>query len=103
MYWDRENQNGVLERRIESERIVIEEMLKYPNIKIFGFSNCLEIITELDNYKDIAHYSADINSELLALMSREECLVTVENYEAYIASMYDIFANYDYDAIFVAE
>lgn len=100
VYWDRENQKGTLERQIESQRILIEEMLKYSNIKIFGFSNSVEIITELDNYKDIAHYGEDINSELLRLMSRDECLITSGNYEAYIECLYEVFANYDYDSIF---
>lgn len=100
LYWDRLNQTGTTEWYIEAEKIAIEEMLKYPNIKVFAFSNCMEIVTELNYYKDIAHYWEHTNSNLLRRMSWGEGLLTWENYEAYIESLYDIYTNYDYESIF---
>lgn len=103
LYWDRLNQTGMVEWYIEAEKIAIEEMLKHSNIKVFAFSNCLEIVTELNYYKDIAHYWEHTNSNLLRRMSWSEDLLTTENYETYIESLYDIYINYDYESIFTTD
>lgn len=101
--WDRENQTGSVEYQIEVRRVAIEEMLKYSNIKVFDFSAYMPIVGDLDNYIDTGHYSGEINTLLLKLMREEQCLITEENFNVHIESMYEIFVNYDYEAIFMVE
>lgn len=100
LYWDRLDRTGKTAWYIEAEKTAIEEMIKYPNIKVYAFSNYLEIVMELGYYKDIAHYWEHTNSNLLRQMAGGEYLLTEENYEAYIQSLYDVYMNYDYDSIF---
>lgn len=99
-YWDTLNQAGEVNWHIELERCAIEEMLSVPNIKIFSFSNNFDLTCNLDNYKDQAHYSEEINSAMLNWMLKDEYLLTTENYEAYLSEIREFYTSYDYDTIY---
>lgn len=59
---------GWIYTHIEAERIIIEEILKHDNIKLFIFNDDPEIISDLNNYKDDEHYASWINSYILKCM-----------------------------------
>lgn len=99
-YWDEMNQEGKLEYMIEAEKVAIEEMLQYDNIRLFSFASNTEMICDLDNYTDQAHYSPIINSQILKWMKNGEYELTKENYEKYIENMRTFLCTYDYDAIY---
>ncbi len=95
-WWQSQRDYGSLNKQIEAEKIIIEEILKYDNIKLFSF-NCLsDITTDLNNYKDSIHYGEWINSLMLKYMSEDKCLLTYENYETYLSEERDLYYNYDY-------
>ena len=75
-YWDFLNNTGKLGWQFEMERISIEELLQYPNIRLYSFSDDFEIICDLDNYKDYLHYGEWINSRILEQMKEEKHLLT---------------------------
>lgn len=100
LYWDRLHQEGKLEWYIEAEKIAIEDMLKYPNIKLFSFCNYIDVVGDLSYYKDVGHYWEKTNSNMLRKMNAGEFMLTIDNYEEYIDSLYQLYGNYDYDAIF---
>ena len=95
-WWQSQKDCGLLYKQIEAERVIIEEILKYDNIKLFSF-NCLsEITTDLNNYKDNIHYGEWVNSLLLKYMSEDKYLLTYENYESYLTEERELYYNYDY-------
>lgn len=100
LYWDKLSQLGKLDWYIEAERIAIEEMLQYDNIKLFSFCSHVDIVENLSYYKDIAHYWGKTNSNLLKQMKSNNFRLTADNYEEYIDFLHQTYCNYDYESIY---
>lgn len=98
-YWDILNATGKTGRQIEAEKIAIEELLQYPNIKMYSFSDNFELVCNLDDYRDTAHYGEWINSDILVWLKNEEHLLTKDNYEAYLTKIEDFYTSYDYASL----
>ncbi|RKI79388.1 hypothetical protein D7V83_15760 [bacterium 0.1xD8-71] len=101
-WWDSLNQSGedVLMRRIDMEQYVIEQMLRYDNVRLFSFFNNHELICNLNNYVDEAHYTGNISSQILIWMKEGEHELTEENYRNYLKDIRDFYSSYDYESIF---
>lgn len=99
VWWQRRVEYGDIYQQVEAERLVIEEILKCPNIKLYSFSNNFEITTDLNNYKDAQHYAEWVNSGMLQWMHEEKYLLTEENYEDYLAQELSYYVSYDYNSI----
>jgi hypothetical protein len=102
-YWDILNQSGKVQYHIDTERLVIEQLLKYDNIKLFSFSNNFELVCNLNNYKDQAHYGQAVNSKMLEWMKAGDYELTYNNYEDYLNQLENFYLNYDYDSIYKNE
>lgn len=100
LYWDKFNQDGEINKRIEVEKIAIEKMLQYSNIYLYSFFDDYNLITDLNNYKDISHYSGEINDQILEWISQGKHRLTKENYMEYLNKNREFYVNYDYDSIF---
>ena len=100
-YWDVQHQNGIAERDIDGMEVEIEELVGIHNIRLFAFGDRQDIVCDLDNYKDQAHYSAAVNSELLRCMAAGEGRLTKDNYQDYIRRIRELYMGYDYDRIYV--
>lgn len=98
-YWDSLDRSGTLERQLQAERYAVHLMLPYENIHLFSFFDAFDMICDMDRYKDIAHYSEDINSQILLWMRNGEHQLTQENYDAYWERVHDHYTSYDYDAL----
>lgn len=96
-YWYR---SGELEKYLLAEKFYIEKLLTYDNIHVFSFFSDYETICNLDNYKDIAHHSGEVNSQILKWMKEGKYELTYDNYEVHCDEVYDFYMNYDYDALF---
>lgn len=94
--WEKLNAEKTLNRTIEAQRTAAEELLKCPNIKLFGFDDQYDIICDLENYRDESHYCAAINSELLKMMSDGIGQLTLGNYEDYFDKNERFYSDYDY-------
>ncbi|MBR5566136.1 MAG: hypothetical protein IKW08_08255 [Roseburia sp.] len=95
-YWDEIVNKGELSYWLAAERVLVEELLKYSNIKLYSFENIFEVICNLDNYKDTVHYGEWINTEILQWMAEEQYLLTEENYMDYFKEMEEFLQVYDY-------
>lgn len=95
-WWQGLVHNGTIYRQIEAEEIIIEEILKYDNIKLYSFNNLTDITTDLNNYKDTIHYGSWVNSLMLQYMYDGRCLLTYENYEEYLKEELLFYISYDY-------
>ena len=90
---------GVLDGKIEGIKIMVEELLKCKNVKLYCFIDEWDIVTNLDNYKDTLHISDDINSYMLYKMKNKENLLTKENYLKKLNEIKEFYDNYNYEKI----
>lgn len=98
--WDSWKREGMLENQVLAEKMLVEELLKYDNVRIFGFSNNYDLITNLDNYMDVEHFSDAINDKILEWMYAGEYQLTQDNYVKYFDDIYTFYYNYDYESLF---
>lgn len=98
-YWDRMNNTGKLDWQIEMECLAIEELLQYPNIKLYSFTDDFEMTCNLDNYRDCLHYGDWISSRILEQMKNGEHLLTKDNYQEYLQNIRDFYTSYDYASL----
>lgn len=103
VWWQQLVEDGSIYRQVEAERLVIEEILKCPNIKLYSFNNIPRITTDLNNYRDTAHYGEWINSLMLKWMHDGKYLLTQENYENYLTQELTFYTSYDYNSILSQE
>ena len=101
-YFHQLYQGGTLERQLEIEKYAIELMLQHDNIHLFSFFTEFDMITDLDNYKDVQHYGEDVNSQMLLWMREGYGELTSENYEEYCKQVRDFYTNYDYSTLSVS-
>ena len=92
-------ESGKVERQIEAEQYIIELILKHKNIHLFSFNNRTDITTDLNNYKDEAHYGAWINSLILKWMHEGKYLLTEDNYKTYLQEEYSFYTTFDYSGL----
>jgi hypothetical protein len=58
------------------------------------------VICNADNYRDVAHHSGAMNSQILKWLYEGEHELTYENYEAYCQAEWDYFVGFDYDSLY---
>lgn len=93
---------GILNTRqlsytIEAYKLAAKLLLSEKNVKIYDFSDKVDITTNLDNYMDTLHYGEWVNDEMLRWMHEGEGELTVENYEAHFDKVKEIYENFEYD------
>ena len=98
-YWDTLKNRGKVDWLIDAEQTAIEEILKYPNIKLYSFCGNFELVCNLDNYKDVAHYGEWVNSLILEWMHNDEYLLTKDNYKEHIKEIREFYNSYDYNSL----
>ena len=91
--------DGTLDSQIDAEQMVIEELVKYPNVKLYSFCNNAELVCNLEHYRDPAHYDEWVNSQILQWLQNDEYLLTKENYTDYIQTKREFYNNYDYSSL----
>lgn len=102
VYWDTIQREGKMDYMLELQKMAIEAMLPYENVKIYSFCNKEDWVTDLDNYIDARHYGGKINSRILRYMVCEECEyhLTKDNYMNYIREIERLYSEYDYDQLY---
>lgn len=99
VWWQELVRSGTIYKQTEAERVVIEELIKYDNIKVFSFNNQKDITTDINNYKDKLHYGEWINSLMLKYMYEGKCQLTKDNYEEYLKEELDFYLSFDYNML----
>lgn len=94
------NRQGLLEKHILAEKYFIEKLLPYDNIHVFSFLTEYDVICNPDNYKDLAHYSGDVNSMILQWMYEGKHEMTYDNYEEHCRQVWEFYTGYDYDGLY---
>lgn len=92
-------EDGTIYRQLEAEEYAISLILEHDNIKLFSLNGREDILTDLNNYSDTAHYGEWLNRYLLCCMKQGDYLLTKENYEAYLAEEYAFFLSFDFGSL----
>lgn len=100
LYWDDLSQDGELLRRLEAHQIVIETLLEYDNITPFSFFDDIEIICNLNYYKDSLHYNQEISDRIIEQMAKGKNILTKDNYKKYMDFLYNYYLKFNYDSLF---
>ena len=82
-FWEALADTKQLNMQIHAEQIATELLVQADNVHLFGFADRTEIVKDLNNYTDALHYSAEINSEILKMISNGEGEITKDNYQEY--------------------
>ena len=102
-WWGTQQTKGLLTKRFEQEKLVIELLLPYENIHLFSWNDQAQLTCDMNNYKDTLHYAPWVNSWMLEQMAAENGRLTRENYMRYLASEQALYADFDYSSIFTQE
>ena len=98
-FWDTQYNLGMVSKIEEAQAAVIEELLQYKNVKLFGFDWDFGTVCDLDNYFDLIHFSTEVSEQLLRYMADGEYLITKENYHEYLADVSNFYHYYNYAAL----
>jgi len=98
-WWHDRISNGEIYAQFEAEEIAIEQMLQCDNIKVFDFACRHDIISDVNNYRDLLHYGDWINSFMLRWMQEGKYQLTKENYKQHLETQLDYYLNYDYSTM----
>lgn len=99
-FWDSMDRYSAVEWQIENMEIATELLLECENIHVYAFFDEYEMICDVTQYSDIAHYSESYNALILDWMASGEHELTKENYKQYFEDMKTFYSNYDYDSLF---
>lgn len=84
---------GLFDSRMRFKREVVRSLVNSPNCRIFDFQAERRITHDLNNFKDLSHFSRDVNDFILESIRRDRCRLTPSNWERRLSefeqSVYD--------------
>ena len=87
LWWDNIYRHGDTESYLYNMETAIATLLTYDNVEFYYFQNDREIITDLENYMDILHFSPEINQYICNSLINKSHRLTEENYQQAISDM----------------
>lgn len=87
LWWDNAYRTGERDAVIYNEKQAVKALLSYDNVEIYYYQDVREIITNLDNYMDMIHFSKDINYWVYDKLSKGEERLTPDNFENRLEGM----------------
>ncbi|MDO4188015.1 MAG: hypothetical protein Q4D29_03420 [Lachnospiraceae bacterium] len=100
LFWDYSVLNGRLEAEICLLERVYSKLLEYDNVELYYFQDDMDIITNLDNYRDYSHYKQAINYYMYTRMRDGKKRITKDDYYDVLIGVFEMASSYDYDSIF---
>ena len=107
-YWGGLKSEGSLKKQIDFTFEATKQMLECDNIHLYSFVFYDEITSDLDNYRDEAHYSPEISDLIISTLYECETKdnlgdpvlrLTRENYKNYYDKMTEYLTDYDYNSL----
>lgn len=87
LWWDNIYREGDMEAYLYNMEQAMKELLSFGNVKLFYFQNDREVITNLENYMDIIHFSPEINRYICECLINGRHQVNEDNYREVISDM----------------
>ena len=97
LFWDKTARLGQTEAMLAALGRACGTLLRYDNVKLYGFLMDREIVENLDNYCDYVHHSGEVCRRVLEKMTAGEDRLTAENAEKVLANWRDFVVDYDYE------
>ena len=72
VWWDKIYRDGDLDAYITNMAECAESLLAYDNVRFYYFLTDEEVVTDLDNYMDVLHFSPDINKRIVDKLGGDE-------------------------------
>lgn len=91
LWWDCGYTNGVSDEYFYVLEQAIPVLLAYDNVSMYYFQSERDIITNLDLYIDLVHYSPDVNQYMLECITSDQNRVTSDNMDDVLNGMHDTF------------
>ena len=98
-YYDKLNMQNKVNSFISYAEYACNMMVEYDNIKIFSFLNDFDVITDLDNYKDVSHYSPSISVNIIREIYENKNVLSKENIDFHFKEAKNFYINYDYESL----
>ena len=90
LVWIDFRQRGQLDLSLEFKKRFFDALEKYPNARIHDFQTRTDWITNLEQYRDIYHFSPQISMPMVKAIAKGEERVTRENIDARIAKLREL-------------
>lgn len=87
LVWADSYRKGTLEAILAFKKRVFELTQDLPNVKLYDFQAHEEITFDLDNYKDLSHYSPEINDFIVDSLANSDFLVREEDVDGQIQKL----------------
>lgn len=78
---------------------LVEQSSKLKNLKVYGFED-KEFTTDIANYKDLSHYSEQVNTWMLTAIASGEGLLTPDNFDEYVQKVTEHAKAFDFKTIY---
>lgn len=102
LYWMDIIECGKLKEYKHEFEKTFEFMTQYDNVTVYFWvdKEMLDIISNLDNYKDTSHYKLSISKEILRRVDENIGVLSKENWQILLDDYFDYLENFDYDSLF---
>ena len=97
--WMLYSQDGITDKMIDAETVMIAELLKCENIRLYSFNDNKDLVCDLDNFSDKMHFGENVNTMILNDIKDGTGLLTEDNYLDYIDRERKLYDTYDYYSI----
>ncbi len=101
LFWDKMLREGKADGVVEAVKYASLRMMDYNNAEVYCFLHALQYISELGNYTDHIHCSADITAwEAEMLMSSDRWRLTREECDMRLDELRNYFKEYNFEMLF---
>ena len=102
LYWDGENRTNGIQKQKAGYLEMCRVLTGYENVSLYMWTDeeMLEIMSDLDNYRDETHYSAEISKLLLERIAEKRGLITKENNQQEVDKLFVYIEAFDYELLF---
>ena len=101
-YWDEQYRTNCIEKQKAGYMTACEILTGYDNVDLYFWTDTemLEIMCDLNNYRDQTHYSSKISKDLLKRIENKEGLLNKDNYSNEVNKFFNFIESYNYDSLF---
>ncbi len=87
---------GQIECRINGIEDTTKLLVKKGNVKLYSFLDDYELVCDLNNYKDTIHYTTQISSYIMEMVTEDNFRITANNFDEHIKSLREFYSSFDY-------
>ena len=102
LYWDEQTRNGKVKTLKNAYLFTCETLTQFHNVKLYLWADdeMLEVMSNLDNYSDHAHYSPAINKEILQRIGKGIGIVSATDYQDKVNKLFEYIESFNYELLF---